>query len=263
MALWLNRAGSHGEYELRFVEDNRIYLTWDGLNQDVSQPKTRQELGKLLRQVYPNAPKGRIAQNTGQIWAFAKRMNVGDWVVLPSKLKPAIHIGEITSDYTFDSQQKDPYYHYRTVKWVETDILRSTFDSDLLYSFGIPMTICEVKRNDAEERVHAMAQNSWKSTGILKPKKLADPSDDDQEIIEGGVDLEQLARDQIAKLIISKYKGHGMALLVEAVLAAQGYTTYRSPEGPDKGIDILAAPGPLGFGTAETLRTGQIGRYSS
>jgi restriction system protein len=24
--------------------------------------------------------------------------------------------------------------------------------------------------------------------------------------------------------------------------------TYVSPEGPDKGIDILAAPGPLGFG---------------
>ena len=39
-----------------------------------------------------------------------------------------------------------------------------------------------------------------------------------------------------------------MTRLVEAILQSQGYTTYRSPEGPDKGIDILAAPGPLGFG---------------
>lgn len=39
-----------------------------------------------------------------------------------------------------------------------------------------------------------------------------------------------------------------MAQLVDAVLIAQGYTTYRSPEGPDKGIDILDALGPLGFG---------------
>ncbi|MFW6275504.1 MAG: restriction endonuclease, partial [bacterium] len=61
-------------------------------------------------------------------------------------------------------------------------------------------------------------------------------------------DLEQLARDQIAKYIISKYKGHGMARLVEAVLEAEGFTTFRSPEGPDKGIDILAAPGNMGFG---------------
>jgi restriction system protein len=61
-------------------------------------------------------------------------------------------------------------------------------------------------------------------------------------------DLEEIARDQIAKLIIAKFKGHGMALLVDAILKAQGYTTYISPEGPDKGVDILAAQGALGFG---------------
>jgi restriction system protein len=33
-----------------------------------------------------------------------------------------------------------------------------------------------------------------------------------------------------------------------AVLQAQRYTTYLSAPGPDKGIDILASPGPLGFG---------------
>ena len=62
------------------------------------------------------------------------------------------------------------------------------------------------------------------------------------------VDLEQLARDQVARLIIQRFKGHGMERLVEAVLRAQGYTTYRSPIGADKGVDLLAAPGALGFG---------------
>ena len=61
-------------------------------------------------------------------------------------------------------------------------------------------------------------------------------------------DLEEAARDQLAKLIIACFKGHGMARLVRAVLDAQGYTTYLSPEGPDKGIDLLAAPEPMGFG---------------
>jgi len=36
---------------------------------------------------------------------------------------------------------------------------------------------------------------------------------------------------------------------VEAILNAQGYTTYLSPEGADGGADILAGAGPLGFGT--------------
>ena len=50
------------------------------------------------------------------------------------------------------------------------------------------------------------------------------------------------------KLIIRRFKGHGLSRLVQAILDAQGYETYLSPQGPDKGIDILAAPDPLGFG---------------
>lgn len=262
MSIWLCRAGRHGQYERRFLDEGHVYLTWDGLDRDLHEPTTRRELGKLLRQVYPNAAKGRISQNTGQIWAFAKRMEPGDWVVLPSKLKPAIHIGEITGDYVFDAAAADPFYHYRTVKWLETDIPRSNFDQDLLYSLGAFSTICEVKRNDAEKRIWAMAGNGWKSAGIPKPPSITDSADDEDEIAGGSVDLEQLARDQIAKLIASKYKGHGMAALVEAVLAAQGYTTYRSGEGPDKGIDILAAPGPLGFGQPRIAVQVKSGDYA-
>lgn len=36
---------------------------------------------------------------------------------------------------------------------------------------------------------------------------------------------------------------------MEAILRAQGYTTYRPPSGPDGGADILAGAGPLGFGS--------------
>jgi restriction system protein len=63
------------------------------------------------------------------------------------------------------------------------------------------------------------------------------------------VDLEQLAGDQITKLVHRLYSGHGLARLVAAILEAQGYTTHVSPPGPDKGVDILAAPDPLGFGS--------------
>jgi restriction system protein len=247
MALWLTRAGKRGEWEQKFLDESRVYLTWEGLNRDLTIPQSTQELGELLREVYPNAPKGRISQNTGQIWAFAKRMKVGDWFVLPSKMKPAIHVGEITGEYEYDPNAADPCFHHRKVKWIETDVPRTNFDQDLLYSFGAFSTVCQVKRNDAEQRIHLMAKNGWKSSGP-PPLVVGDDSDLEDGETGSGVDLERLARDRIAKVIASKFKGHGMALLVEAVLSAQGYTTYRSPEGPDKGIDILAALGPLGFG---------------
>jgi len=62
-------------------------------------------------------------------------------------------------------------------------------------------------------------------------------------------DLEAAGRDQIGRLISARFKKHDFTRLVEAILKAQGYTTYLSPEGSDGGADILAGSGPLGFGT--------------
>ena len=53
----------------------------------------------------------------------------------------------------------------------------------------------------------------------------------------------------ITNLIIQKTKGHGLAKIVDAILRAKGFTTYVSPAGPDKGVDILASAGTLGFGS--------------
>ena len=66
MALWLVRAGSHGEYEQRFFDDNRIYLTWGRLNHDFTQCKNRKVLTTVLEQTYPNAPVGRIRNSSAR-----------------------------------------------------------------------------------------------------------------------------------------------------------------------------------------------------
>jgi len=247
MALWLVRAGEHGEYEQRFLNESKIYLTWNRLNNDLSKLDSQKELRKVMSDVYPNNSKKKNINQGGQIWAFSHRMQIGDWVVLPSKHKPAIYVAEVIGDYEYDNSAEDPYYHWRKIKWVATDILRSNFDQDLLYSFGALMTVCQIKRNDAEKRIRNMAKNNWKSSNILSPihKKL--PDNDEYETEDSISNLEELARDQIAKLIIAKFKGHGMARLVEGILRIQGYATYISSEGPDQGVDILAAQGPLGF----------------
>ena len=210
--------------------------------------KSRGQLRALLEKVYADAPKGRITNNLGQIWAFSHGIASGDWIILPSKQKPAIHVAELKGDYTFDPEGDDPFFHYRGVEWFALDVPRTNFDQDLLYSFGAFMTICQVSRNAAEKRVRTMAKNEWKSSS---PTPLGSWKNAQEEATEGTVvmdDLAQAARDQLAKLIVARFQGHGMARLVDAVLRARGYTTYLSPEGPDKGIDILAAPEPMGFG---------------
>ncbi len=250
MALWLVRAGKYGEHEQHFLDNNRVYLTWSGLhNTDLTKASSYEDIKAVVRDAEsPDATPGKIANNAGQVWAFVLGMNVGDWLVLPLKVKSAIAVGEIKSKFTYDANAEVPFQSWRDVHWLAKDVPRSAFDQDLLYSFGAFLTFCQIKRNDAERRVRQMAQNNWRSTlKALTPGKEAIVAAD-TEATEDAIDLERLGRDSIARLIIGKFKGHGMERLVEAILKAQGYTTYRSPEGADKGVDILAAPGPLGFG---------------
>ena len=249
MALWLTRSGRHCEHESKFLDEGRIYLTWRGLQHDLSRLSDREQLLAVLEEVYPDASLGRRRQNSGQIWAFAHGMSKGDWICMPSKRK-TIHIGEITGDYVHDPAAEDPYFHYRTVNWLETDIPRTNFDQDLLHSLGAFSTICRIKRNDAESRIRAMKTNGWKSVGVkIKPNPIPGDKETDTDDEEStAFDLEQIARDQIARTIYAQYKGHGLEALVEAILNAQGFTTYHTDKGADGGIDILAAPDILGFG---------------
>lgn len=246
MALWLVRAGAHGEFEQKFLDEKRIYLTWDELNINLKEITEWEDLKSKLTELYPNNSKNLISNNAGQIWAFYNRIKRGDWIALPSKYNPSINIGEVTSEYKFNQKAEDPYKHYREIKWIENDIPRSNFDQDILYSLGAFMTVCQISRNNAEDRVKAMAKNNWKSVPTKHTIKQDEESDESKGIL---IDLELTAKDQIAKFIIAKYKGHGLARLVDGILRAEGYVTHLSPEGPDKGIDILAGTGSLGFGS--------------
>lgn len=256
MAIWLIRAGKYGEHEDRFLSDNKIYLTWSGLQAvDLSIAKDYDELKELIQFNYPGEPSRKIGNWSGQIWAFTLAMKDKDWVVMPKKGKGTIALAEIQSPYKYDSNADLDYRHYREVRWLNQDVPRGAFDQDLLYSMGAFLTVCEIKRNNAEARIRAMFKNGFDSPIAnititqLPPTTGKQAQNEAVEEVEetGNFDIEQYTRDLIAKFIIQKFKGHGLARLVDAVLKAQGYTTYLSPEGPDKGIDILAAKGSLGF----------------
>ena len=242
MALWIVRAGAHGEYEKKYLEDNRIYCTWEGLNHNLSKIDSIDDLRELLQNTYEYEKKRKLINHSAQVWGFTKSIELGDWIVLPSKLKPAFHFAKVKSEYKYDNTADDPYFHFRDVEWFNTDIPRTNFSQDILYSLGALSTICQIKRNNSEKRIKQMAQNNWQPEKIIIEVNEISDSKNDVDI-----DVEEMSRDKIASNIIAKFKGHGMARLVDSILRAQGYTTYISPEGPDKGVDILAGSGSLGF----------------
>lgn len=162
-------------------------------------------------------------------------------VILPSKFRASIAIGKILGHYEYRKDLDIIPIHTRKVKWLNTDIPRNTFDQDLLYSMGAFMTVCQIKRNNAEERIKNVFNGK-----IDRRKDEEDLNDEFPEQDE--VDIEILAKDQIVDYVNRKFKGHDLSRLVEAVLQAQGYVTENAKPGPDGGVDILAGKEPMGFG---------------
>jgi restriction system protein len=248
MAVWLIRAGSQGEYEQKFLTENRVYVTWENLNTDLSQLTERSQLIDALAENEPDAKQKKLINHASQIWPFAHAMQKGDRVIMPSKTQPVIYIGELSSDYHFVNDAVSPFYHWRAVKWIAEPVPRTHFSQDLLYSFGAFMTICQIKRNNAEARLNAMEASNWtaETQKQITKQVIQDTEDATDEQVD--TDLEDLGHAQIVKLIEAKFKGHNLTRLVNAVLTAQGLTCWQSPEGADGGVDILAGDGAMGFG---------------
>jgi restriction system protein len=238
MSLWLVRAGRHGEQEETALKEGVVTIGWDRLK-DLSGIKSKEELEKLYQETYQDEKKNKVGTLIGQVWTFVSKIKKDDLVALPLKRQAAIAIGKVDSEHYEYKELTDNVKHIRRVKWLKT-IPRTAFDQDLLYSFGALLTVCEIKRNDAEKRVLQML----KAENYQKEPETSGESIADEE---GRIDIEQSAQVEIEKYIDQKFKGHALSRLVEAVLKAQGYVTLSSDPGPDGGVDILAGAGPLGF----------------
>ena len=242
MALWVARAGRHGEWESYALSNGAVVVGWEDLP-DLSDVMSRDELLPLMLGTYPDDNPNTVKNWETQLWAFTNRFQVDDIVALPLKTQSAVAFGRITGPYRHVPNAPDSAKHQRPVEWLATDIPRSKIDADLRFSLGGAMTVFEVKRNNAEARIRAMLTGEV-PTSASPPVPLDNAATD---IESSAIDLATQATDQIIDFISRKFRGHGLAHLVAGVLRSQGYTIRISPPGADGGVDIVAGRGPMGF----------------
>lgn len=242
MAIWLVRAGGSGERENYALENNCVVIGWRQIP-DLNDITSKEELADIIRAKYSDASKGKVSNWRGQIWAFSKRINIGDLVILPLKTRSAIAIGKVVGEYRCNDGE-----HQRPVEWLDVDLPRSRFDQDILYSLGAFLTVCQIKRNNAEERIKAVlagGSSTIISSGLgIEQSSDSDDIDEDETSIP---DIEQISRDQIRNYISQKFRGHEFSRLIAEILKAQGFQVKESPPGADGGIDIIAGRGTMGF----------------
>ena len=250
--LWIVRAGAHGERELAAIDQSKLFPGFADVG-DLSDCKDRDAVLALLQKVMPDGGKNRLGNFASQLNQFVNRIEIGDLVVMPRKLTNGVAIGIIDGDYRFDPDSG--FKHSRSVEWKEESLPRDIFKQDLRHSFGAFMTICQIKRNSALERVQRVLEIGSDPGALLgrqgqtpNPFPVNGAEDDEIEAEDFQTDIEDTANQQIISLIKSEYAGHALADLVAEIMRVEGYTTKVSPPGADGGADILAAGGTLGLG---------------
>lgn len=242
MRIWLVRLGRFGETEEHALEKGELVTGWS--IPDISKAETREEIYKVLDETIDDQKPGTLKNWAVQLNQFLHSISEGDLAVIPLKTTGEVAIGKFKGGYVHTKDGSPS----RKVEWLRTDLPRSQIKQDLLYSMGATQTICEISRNEAAMRFAHLAEKGTDpgpNNKAIVPKTKG--TSDDSGDYEGTTDLEAIARDQIVKHISANFAGHAFTRLIAAILEAEGYRTRVSPPGSDKGVDIVAGKGALGF----------------
>ena len=220
--LWIVRAGARGERELAAIEQSKLFPGFLGVS-DLTQKGSRDAILAHLQEVLPAEGTNRLRNFAAQLNQFVNKIEIGDYVVMPRKLTNGVAIGVVNGDYQFDAASH--FKHARAVEWQEVSLPRDTFKQDLRHSFGAFMTICEIKRNSALERVKAVLETGTDPGALLgkqgqvpKPPVPNGKENDDPDADDYQPDIEDIANQQIVSLIKSEFSGHVLADLVAEIM---------------------------------------------
>lgn len=220
--------GIHTQDEALFLKGDRIAIGWKDIGNLLEIKPTREAFREKYEETYPDVKKGSIPTSVGMLYRFCHEIQIGDFVIYPSKSDRMINIGEITGGYEYNPDEHE-YVQQRAVKWLK-HIPRTSFSQGALYEIGSAMTFFAVK-NYADEFMVALDKGF---------KKMATATEEDDTVGATAEDIIESTRDFILKELSRNLKGYALEEFVANLLQAMGYRTTVSPQGGDSGIDITA-----------------------
>ena len=220
--------GIHTQDDNLFLKGNVIAIGWHEMDDLSLIDANRDAFKDKYIQAYPDAKKGSIATAAGMLYRFCYEVQVGDYVVFPSKSNREVNIGTVEGDYVYDPSQME-YVQTRKVKWLK-HLPRMSFSQGALYEIGSAMSFFMVK-NYADEFMAALDKGFKKSSAA---------ADEDETVGATADDIIESTKDFILKELSRQLKGYDLEQFVADLLRAMGYRTTVSPQGGDSGIDITA-----------------------
>ena len=137
--------GIHTYNDSLFLKDNLIAIGWYQMGDLSKIQPDRDSFKKKYMKTYPDAKNGSIATGAGMLYRFCHEIQVGDYVVFPSKSNREVNIGIVDGDYVYDPNQEE-YVQTRKVKWLNVD-------HQLMRTSGMEYLVTPTKTNAGTRRV--------------------------------------------------------------------------------------------------------------
>ena len=222
--------GIHTQDDHLFLNDNVIAIGWKAFGDLKAIEPTREAFKEHYEKTYPEVKRGSIATCAGMLYRFLHEVEVGDYVVFPSKSDRKINIGLIEGEYEYVPDAIE-YVQQRKVKWLK-HLPRTFFSQGALYEVGSALSFFVVK-SYADEYLAALDKN-------IKKNAVISSDDEDETVAATAEDIIETTKDFILKELSKNLKGYDLEGFVADLLNAMGYRTIVSKHGGDSGIDITA-----------------------
>ena len=142
--LWICRPGNAAQFYSHFIDESKIYLAWEGYNQDLSSFENKDDFRNIVAKEKHTDNSTSISNWSGQLINFVKDICRGDFVLIPNNKKRVYALVEVMGEYTYEPDYE--LHHSRRVRIVKTEINRDIFSQEILYSLGAYRTLFKMKK---------------------------------------------------------------------------------------------------------------------
>jgi restriction system protein len=237
--MWMVR-NNGGEYADEFLKQKIVGVGWKEAG-PLNELRTRDQIIDQVKTTWPHWKPLKAVVSGSQLNKIVNVMKTGDRVMTYDPSKRIYHVGRISGDYKFDGDADDILANRRPVEW-KGQVSRDDLSTPTKNSLGSALSVFEVPEA-AESEVERLLAGG--KAVIPTPEAFVGSESDvtTQYLLD---ELRAKAKEFIKDKIVD-LAWEEMQELIAGILRAMHYKTRISPQGSDRGKDIVASPDGFGF----------------
>lgn len=196
--LWGIHGGATGDADSLFFAHNVVAIGWPNMG-DLSPLADRDAFKLRYTEVLPGKSTGHVNVNAGQLFRFAREIEIGDFVIYPSKATHQVHIGSVTGGYAYRPEVDADYPHQRPIAWMPP-VPRTVLSPGALSEIGAAMSLFQI--NTYADEFRAVLASAGKGTAPTTAAEENDPA-----VALAMADTEEQTRDFILRRLSQNLKG--------------------------------------------------------